>query len=62
MRSWLRENGYTVKDRGRVPAELIAAYESRTPAPAAATDQPAASKSRKRRKVNDVEFSGAETE
>jgi Lsr2 len=57
MRGWLRDNGYTVKDRGRVPRELIAAYETRTPA-VAATDRSAARKSRKGRKVNNVEFSG----
>jgi len=61
MRSWLRENGYTVKDRGRVPRELSAAYETRTPA-VAATDRSAARKSRTGRKVNNVEFSGDGTE
>jgi hypothetical protein len=61
MRGWLRENGYTVKDRGRVPAEFVAAYETRTPA-VAATDRSAARKSRKGRKVNQVEFSGDGTE
>ena len=61
MRGWLRENGYTVKDRGRVPAEFVAAYQARTPA-VAATDRPATRQSRKGRKVNNVEFSGAGTE
>jgi hypothetical protein len=56
MRSWLRENGYTVKDRGRVPRELIAAYEARTAAPA--TDRPPATKSRKGRKANNAEVGG----
>ena len=60
IRGWLRENGYTVKDRGRVPAEFVAAYQARTPA--AATDRPATRESRKGRKVNNVEFSGAGTE
>jgi hypothetical protein len=55
--AWLRDNGYAVKDRGRVPMDLIAAYENR-PAATAATDHPAASNSRKRREVNNVEFSG----
>jgi hypothetical protein len=32
MRDWLRANGYAVKDRGRVPEELVRAYESKTPA------------------------------
>jgi hypothetical protein len=54
MRSWLRENGYTVKDRGRVPAEFVAAYKTRTPA-VAASDGSAAEKSRKGRTVNNVE-------
>jgi hypothetical protein len=58
VRAWLRDNGYAVKDRGRVPMDLIAAYETRT----AATNRSAAPKSRKRRKVNNVEFSGGETE
>jgi hypothetical protein len=35
MREWLRSNGYAVKDRGRVPQELVQAYESKTPAPTA---------------------------
>jgi hypothetical protein len=60
MRGWLRENGYTVKDRGRVPAEFVAAYQTRTPA-AAATDRSATRQSRKGRKVNNVESSGAGT-
>lgn len=29
VRVWARENGYTVSDRGRVPAEILAAYEQR---------------------------------
>jgi hypothetical protein len=61
MRGWLRENGYTVKDRGRVPAEFVAAYQTRTPA-AAATDRSTARKSRKGREVNQVEFSGDGTD
>lgn len=28
IRVWARENGYEVSDRGRVPAEVIAAYEA----------------------------------
>ncbi|NEB42573.1 Lsr2 family protein [Streptomyces sp. SID14515] len=27
MRKWARENGYNVNDRGRVPAEIVEAYE-----------------------------------
>lgn len=29
MRAWARANGYEVKDRGRVPADVVAAYEAR---------------------------------
>jgi hypothetical protein len=32
IRAALRELGYSVKDRGRIPAELLAAYDARTPA------------------------------
>ena len=32
IRAALRGLGYSVKDRGRIPAELLAAYEARTPA------------------------------
>jgi len=28
VRTWARENGYDIKDRGRVPAELVAKYEA----------------------------------
>jgi hypothetical protein len=61
IRGWLRENGYTVRDRGRVPAEFVAAYQTRTPA-AAATDRSTARKSQKGREVNQVEFSGDGTD
>jgi Lsr2 len=33
VRAVLRELGFEVKDRGRISAELMSAYESRTPAP-----------------------------
>jgi len=26
LRAWARENGYDVKDRGRVPGDLVAKY------------------------------------
>lgn len=32
VRSWARENGYTVADRGRVPAEVLTAYRDAQPA------------------------------
>ena len=28
VRAWARESGYEVNDRGRVPAEIVAAYEA----------------------------------
>ncbi|MFF8848350.1 Lsr2 family protein [Streptomyces sp. NPDC015127] len=28
IRAWAKENGYTVNDRGRVPAEIKAAYQA----------------------------------
>jgi len=31
-RTWLREHGYKVSDRGRIPNEYIQAFESKTPA------------------------------
>jgi nucleoid-associated protein Lsr2 len=30
IRSWARENGYEVSDRGRLAADVIAAYRART--------------------------------
>ena len=30
VRSWARENGYDIKDRGRVPAGLVAKYQAAT--------------------------------
>src|SRR4051812_43760421 len=32
MRTWLREHGYKVSDRGRIPTEFVQAWESKTPA------------------------------
>ncbi|MBX9247046.1 Lsr2 family protein, partial [Actinotalea ferrariae] len=29
VRQWAREHGYTIPDRGRIPAEVRAAYEAR---------------------------------
>jgi hypothetical protein len=29
-RNWARENGYDIKDRGRVPADLVAKYREAT--------------------------------
>ncbi len=28
VRAWARENGFDIKDRGRVPADLVAKYEA----------------------------------
>jgi hypothetical protein len=30
IRNWARENGYEIKDRGRVPADLVAKYQAAT--------------------------------
>ena len=30
IRNWARENGYDIKDRGRVPADLVAKYQAAT--------------------------------
>lgn len=30
VRAWARENGYDIKERGRVPADLIAKYRAAT--------------------------------
>lgn len=30
VRTWARENGYDIKDRGRVPGDLVAKYEEAT--------------------------------
>jgi hypothetical protein len=40
MRRWLRENGYQVSDRGRIPNESVQAYRSKTPALTEGNDQP----------------------
>jgi len=32
VRSWARENGYAVADRGRVPVEVVTAYRNAQPA------------------------------
>lgn len=30
VRAWAQQNGYTVSDRGRIPAEVVSAYQSAT--------------------------------
>jgi Lsr2 len=35
VREWARKNGYSVSDRGRVSAEVLAAFENRSSATAA---------------------------
>lgn len=30
IRTWARENGYDIKDRGRVPADVVAKYQAAT--------------------------------
>lgn len=48
IRAGLRELGYHVKDRGRIPTELLAAYETRTPAPDVETPKAEKKKGRKK--------------
>ncbi|WP_068799335.1 histone-like nucleoid-structuring protein Lsr2 [Pseudonocardia sp. HH130630-07] len=50
VREWAREHGYSLSERGRIPAEVLAAYDRGEPAasgtaqagPAAPAEQPAA--------------------
>ncbi|NMH97461.1 histone-like nucleoid-structuring protein Lsr2 [Pseudonocardia acidicola] len=44
VRAWARGNGHQVSARGRIPAQILQAYEARDSAPAAAAapEQPAA--------------------
>jgi len=42
MREWAEENGFAVSDRGRLPAEIVKAYDERD------TEVPAAKPARKR--------------
>jgi len=30
IRDWARENGYDIKDRGRIPGEMVAKYQAAT--------------------------------
>ncbi len=70
MREWLKDNGYPVKDRGRLPVEWVAAFEDKRPAvttsekaesqPETAQDAPKAKRSRKG--ANVVEFKAASGE
>lgn len=30
VRAWARDNGYDIKDRGRVPADIVAKYQAST--------------------------------
>jgi len=52
IRAWARENGYTVNERGRIPAPVMAAYDASTCAPASAPeDKPAAARKGRPRKA-----------
>jgi hypothetical protein len=53
VREALRELGYTVKDRGRISADLMVAYENRTAAPAADSSEPK-KKGRKKASTNGI--------
>jgi hypothetical protein len=62
VREALRGLGYPVKDRGRISADLMAAYESRTPAPAqldAEDSPPPKSKKRGRKSGSESNEPGA---
>jgi hypothetical protein len=59
IRAGLRELGYDVKDRGRIPSDLLAAYETGTPAPGKTSDeQPKAKRSRKKSTDDGAEANG----
>ena len=67
IRAALRELGYSVKDRGRIPAELLAAYEARTPADhssdaSAAGADPEPKTRRSRKKVKEPVDGAGETD
>ncbi|MGH3375292.1 MAG: histone-like nucleoid-structuring protein Lsr2 [Actinoallomurus sp.] len=44
IRGWAKEHGITINDRGRIPAEIVSAYETKDPAraknPSAKVPQP----------------------
>ena len=40
IRNWLKANGYQVSDRGRISAEFMQAWETKTPAGTEGNDQP----------------------
>ena len=55
----LRGLGYDVKDRGRIPSDLLAAYETRTQAPGKTSDeQPKAKRSPKKTTDDNAEANG----
>ena len=70
VRVWARENGFTVSERGRIPAEIADAYRRGEPASAAAepepvaavaepvTDEPSDAPAAQRPQAPAVEFSG----
>lgn len=58
-REWLVANGYEVKDRGRLPADLLAAYESKTPAATAEGPPPVQEPRTKGKRVAEVKFQAA---
>lgn len=43
LREWARENGFAVSERGRISAEVVAAYEARSTEPLDAADRVAQS-------------------
>lgn len=62
VREWARENGFTVSERGRIPAEVAEAYRRDEPAaadpPPATEPEPAGTAGAGRPQAPAVEFSG----
>ncbi|MBP2371650.1 histone-like nucleoid-structuring protein Lsr2 [Pseudonocardia parietis] len=55
VRAWARQNGYTVSERGRIPAEVVSAYQSAT---ATTTTQSSEGQSNEGKSGAAVHFSG----
>lgn len=60
IRMWAQANGFEVKDRGRISAEIVTAYEEAQRTPVEVVELPAvAPRKRTRRKPVDPEFTAA---
>lgn len=55
VREWARENGFTVSERGRIPAEVLTAYAERTGSDGA---RPTEAQQTETRPTGVVQFSG----